>query len=183
MNSLRSLSQVLNIYMLRSSILNVYPHRMRAHLTKADMQLFQDYINKRVLPFHRWVKTIVIRCRTLYFLIFAWNTSTVRKNLTNKCSPQNAGNGISGFKFQTSSSRVLMRPIWKTSTPSNKWGQIRPCYLSPIMWLFCNKFIISNTMIWGKLVIKCPRKPREVCGIPEGAARGNSTNLPRVRDI
>ena len=26
--------------------------------------------------------------------------------------------------------------------------------------------IISNTMIWGKLVIKCPRKPREVCGIP-----------------
>ena len=38
--------------------------------------------------------------------------------------------------------------------------------------------IISNTMIFWKLVIKCPRKPREVCGIPEGEARGNSTNLP-----
>ena len=43
--------------------------------------------------------------------------------------------------------------------------------------------IKSNTMIFWKLVIKCPRKPREVCGIPEGEARGNSTNLPRVRDI
>ena len=32
-------------------------------------------------------------------------------------------------------------------------------------------------------MIKCPRKPREVCGIPEGAARRNSTNLPRVRAV
>ena len=31
-------------------------------------------------------------------------------------------------------------------------------------------------------MIKCPRKPREVCGIPEGAARGNSTNLPRAQN-
>jgi hypothetical protein len=46
-----------------------------------------------------------------------------------------------------------------------------------------SKIFISNTMIFWKLVIKCPRKPREVCGIPEGEARGNSTNLPRVRDI
>ena len=30
-------------------------------------------------------------------------------------------------------------------------------------------------------MVKWPRNPREVCGIPEGEARGNSTNLPRVR--
>jgi hypothetical protein len=30
-------------------------------------------------------------------------------------------------------------------------------------------------------VIKWPRNPRQVCGIPEGEARGNSANLPRVK--
>jgi hypothetical protein len=30
-------------------------------------------------------------------------------------------------------------------------------------------------------VTKWPRNPRQVCGIPEGEARGNSANLPRVR--
>ena len=42
-------------------------------------------------------------------------------------------------------------------------------------------FIISNSMAGGRLVIKWPRNPRQVCGIPEGEARGNSANLPRVR--
>jgi hypothetical protein len=55
---------------------------------------------------------------------------------------------------------------------------------SPFRYVLHYIVFISNTMIFWKLVIKCPRKPREVCGIPEGAARGNSTNLPRVqRDI
>jgi hypothetical protein len=38
-------------------------------------------------------------CNVALFLIFARNTSTVRTNLTNKRSAQNAGNGISGLQI------------------------------------------------------------------------------------
>ena len=31
-------------------------------------------------------------------------------------------------------------------------------------------FVVSNTMTWGKLVIKCPRKPKEVWGSSEGVS-------------
>ena len=64
----------------------------------------------------------------------------------------------------------------------NNFKREKQCYHN-LLFVICQLLIISNTMIFWKLVIKCPRKPREVCGIPEGAARGNSTNLPRVRDI
>jgi hypothetical protein len=57
---------------------------------------------------------------------------------------------------------------------------VYPCLvyilLAGKLWLF-----ISNSMAWGRLVIKWPRNPRQVCGIPEREARGDSANLPRVR--
>jgi hypothetical protein len=33
------------------------------------MLLFQNDFNKRIFPFHHWVKTIIIRFRTLYLLL------------------------------------------------------------------------------------------------------------------
>jgi hypothetical protein len=52
------------------------------------------------------------------FLIFARNTSTVRTNLTNKRSAQNAGNGISGLQISKNFwGRMPPDPLWKTTIP------------------------------------------------------------------
>jgi hypothetical protein len=52
------------------------------------------------------------------FLIFSRNTSTLRTNLTNKRSAQNAGNGISGLQISKIFwGRTPPDSLWKTSTP------------------------------------------------------------------
>jgi hypothetical protein len=55
-------------------------------------------------------------------LIFAQNTSTVKKNITTKRSAQNAGNGIAGPRISKVFWGRLPSPLWKTSTPC----KIRP---------------------------------------------------------
>ena len=41
--------------------------------------------------------------------------------------------------------------------------------------------IISNTMTWGKLLVKCPRDPREVWGSTEGTSPRDFHKSPEAR--
>jgi hypothetical protein len=51
-------------------VYSMYPHQICAHVANADVLLFQDYFNKIILPFHLWVKMIIIRCTTLCIFTF-----------------------------------------------------------------------------------------------------------------